>query len=62
METTACPVARVLLAPGTRLSDICELQHAILENADHAIIATNVLGTILYFNRTARKLLGYSWD
>jgi diguanylate cyclase (GGDEF)-like protein/PAS domain S-box-containing protein len=62
METTACPANKILLAPRTRLSDICELQHAILENADHAIIATNVLGTILYFNRTAQKLLGYGWD
>ena len=62
METSTCPANQVLLAPGTRLSDICELQHAILENADHAIIATDTLGTILYFNRTAQKLLGYGWD
>lgn len=62
METTACPVNGVLIAPRTPLSDICELQHAILENADHAIIATDVFGTILYFNRTAQKLLGYGWN
>lgn len=62
MGTAACPLSNALVAPGTRLADICELQHAILENADHAIIATDVSGTVLYFNRTAQKLLGYGWD
>ena len=62
MKTAVCPVDRALLATGTRLSDTCVLQHAILENADHAIIATDLSGTVLYFNRTAQRLLGYSWD
>ena len=62
MKTAVCPVDKALLATGTRLSDTCVLQHAILENADHAIIATDLSGTVLYFNRTAQRLLGYSWD
>lgn len=57
-----CPASRILLAPGTHLPDLCELQYAILENAGHAIIATDALGCILYFNRTAQKLLGYDWS
>lgn len=44
------------------LPDLCELQHAVLEHAGHAIIATSTEGTILYFNRMAQRLLGYSWD
>lgn len=43
------------------LPELFEIQHAILENAGHSIIATDAEGTILYFNRAAQKMLGYSW-
>jgi len=57
-----CPASHILLTSTKSLPDVCELQHAILENAGQAIIATDTLGTILYFNRAAQKLLGYSWN
>ncbi|UCV03563.1 EAL domain-containing protein [Dechloromonas denitrificans] len=56
-----CP-ADIVIAPDIRLPEICIVQHAILENAAHAIIATDVAGTIVYFNSAAQKMLGYSWD
>ncbi len=43
------------------MPELCAVQHAILENADHAIIATDIAGTILYFNRAAQRMLGYTW-
>lgn len=49
-------------APGAALPELCALQHSIFENAGHSIIATDRDGTILYFNRTAQRLLGYSWQ
>ena len=45
-----------------RLPELCEIQHAILENAGHAIIATDITGTVLYFNQAAQDMLGYSWQ
>ncbi len=35
------------------------LQSAILENTAHAVIATDMIGTITFFNRAAEKMLGY---
>ena len=57
-----CCSADIHVAPGTALPDLCAIQFAILENAGHAIIATDVSGTIIYFNRTAQKMLGYEWQ
>lgn len=42
--------------------ELCAIQHAIFENAGRAIILTDPDGTIVYFNRTAQGMLGYSWD
>ena len=56
-----CCSAGILVAAGTSLPELCTIQHAILENAGHSIIATDRDGTILYFNRTAQRLLGYNW-
>lgn len=41
---------------------LCAIQHAIFENAGRAIILTDPDGLIVYFNRAAQKLLGYTWD
>lgn len=57
-----CCSANIHVAPGAALPDLCTVQFAILENADHAIIATEVSGTILYFNRAAQRMLGYAWQ
>jgi len=57
----SCCATEVFLAPGAPLPELCAIQHAILENAGHAIIATNPAGVILYINRSAQKLLGYDW-
>jgi diguanylate cyclase (GGDEF)-like protein/PAS domain S-box-containing protein len=56
-----CCAADVQVAPGAVLPDLCAIQYAILENAGSAIIATDVGGTILYFNRAAQQMLGYAW-
>jgi diguanylate cyclase (GGDEF)-like protein/PAS domain S-box-containing protein len=56
-----CCAAGILVASGATLPELCTIQHAILENAGHSIIATDRDGTILYFNRAAQRLLGYSW-
>ncbi len=55
----AKPPAFVLGQAG--IAELFEMQHAILENAGHSIIATDAEGVILYFNRAAQKMLGYSW-
>lgn len=56
-----CCAADIRVASGATLPELCTIQHAILENAGHSIIATDRDGTILYFNRAAQRLLGYSW-
>lgn len=56
-----CCAADVHVAPGAPLPDLCAIQYAILENAGSAIIATDVAGSILYFNRAAQQMLGYAW-
>nr|WP_298685752.1 PAS domain S-box protein [uncultured Dongia sp.] len=38
------------------------LQAAILENAAHAVVATDVDGVITFFNRAAEQMLGYRAD
>ncbi|MDP3538357.1 MAG: EAL domain-containing protein [Azonexus sp.] len=63
-DKPAAPVCcsnQIVVGSDTSLPEICQIQHAILENAGHAIIATDRDGTILYFNRAAQRLLGYSW-
>ena len=52
------------IAPGVSvtLSDICEIQHSILENASRLVIATDLQGRILYANTAARRELGYAWN
>lgn len=44
------------------LPELCATQNAIFEHAGRAIILTNSEGTIIYFNRAAQRMLGYSWD
>ena len=57
-----CCASGVEVGPGVRLPEICELQHAIIQYSSYAIIATDVDGTIIYFNPGAQKLLGYRWE
>ncbi len=54
--------SQVEVGPGVRLHEICELQHAIIQYSSYAIIATDVAGTIIYFNPAAQQLLGYRWE
>ncbi|QRM18088.1 EAL domain-containing protein [Dechloromonas sp. TW-R-39-2] len=56
-----CCAGENLIDSDLCLPELFEIQHAILENAGHSIIATDAEGTILYFNRAAQKMLGYSW-
>jgi len=42
-----------------RMSELSNLQQAILDHADYSIISTDTAGTILTFNRAAEKMLGY---
>ncbi len=57
-----CCSADIHVAPGATLPDLCTIQYAILENAGCAIIATDIAGSILYFNRAAQQMLGYAWQ
>ncbi|WP_374385012.1 PAS domain S-box protein [Dongia sp.] len=41
-------------------ADNSALQRAILDNASYAVIATDVSGTITFFNRAPEEMLGYS--
>lgn len=50
------------IAHDAQLADYCMRQNIILENTGHAIIATDVSGQILYFNRAAQMMLGYRWE
>ncbi|MBS1160191.1 MAG: diguanylate cyclase/phosphodiesterase with sensor(s) [Proteobacteria bacterium] len=51
-----------LVTPGKTIPELCEIHHAILENAGHAIIATDLAGQVVYFNPAAQRMLGYAWD
>ncbi len=62
LGSNGCCASEVEVGPGVRLPEICELQHAIIQYSSYAIIATNVDGTIIYFNPAAQKLLGYRWE
>jgi len=57
-----CVRASHEVLPGKTLPELCEIQHAVLESAGRSIIATDVYGTVIYLNRAAQHLLGYSWD
>ncbi|MFZ2266402.1 MAG: EAL domain-containing protein [Azonexus sp.] len=57
-----CMHGQTEVLPGQTLPERCELQLAILENAGHAIIATDPAGLVRYFNPAALRLLGYSRD
>ena len=57
-----CVRASHEVLPGKTLPELCEIQHAVLESAGRSIIATDVNGTVIYLNRAAQHLLGYSWD
>jgi len=46
----------------TALHETLAMQDAILRGAGHAIISTNMTGTILTFNPAASKMLGYQPD
>ncbi|UCV22811.1 putative bifunctional diguanylate cyclase/phosphodiesterase [Ferribacterium limneticum] len=61
VEHPCCPSE---FAPGlaVRPPELCAIQHAIFENAGRAIVLTDPDGLIVYFNRAAQKLLGYSSD
>lgn len=43
-----------------RLQQALTLKRAILEHAGHAIISTNIHGTVTHFNPSAERMLGYS--
>lgn len=58
----ACVLTELEVAPGKTLPELCEIQHAILENAGRAIIATDTAGTVIYFNPAAQRMLGYAWS
>ena len=66
MSTTSignvCCTSGIEIEPGVPLAEICELQHAIIQYSSYSIIATDVDGTIIYFNPGAQKLLGYRWE
>lgn len=55
-----CLRGELEVAPGKTLPELCEIQHAILENAGCAAIATDPAGLVIYFNPAALRLLGYS--
>ena len=57
-----CSQQQIEVVPGKPLPELCEVQHAILESAGRAIIATDTTGTIIYFNPAAQRMLGYSWS
>jgi PAS domain S-box-containing protein len=42
-----------------RLQDMLRFQHALVDSAAYGIIATNAVGIITEFNRTAEQMLGY---
>lgn len=56
-----CVLGELEVAPGKTMPELCEIQHAILENAGRAIIATDTAGAIIYFNPAAQRMLGYTW-
>lgn len=45
-----------------KIQHLLSLQQAIFDGADYSIIATDLSGTILSFNRGAERMLGYSAD
>lgn len=44
------------------LAGLRDLPQVILEQTGQAVVATNLDGTIIYFNRAAQCLLGYRWE
>ncbi|MGE5472011.1 MAG: EAL domain-containing protein [Bacteroidota bacterium] len=61
-DPCACPLRDLEVVPGQRLPEWCEIQHAILENAGRAIIATDTCGRVIYFSPSAQRMLGYTWS
>lgn len=58
-----CGCANIAIGFGGKsLPELCEIQHAILESSVPAVIATDVAGTVVYFNPSTQRLLGYSWE
>lgn len=45
-----------------QLPELCSIQHAIFEHAGRGIVLTDASGLIVYFNRAAQRMLGYTWD
>ena len=48
--------------PTFGLPELCATHNAIFEHAGRAIVLTDSAGTIIYFNRAAEQMLGYSWE
>lgn len=61
-ERTECQTCELLLGAGWQAGEDYALQNAILQNSPLAIIATDLVGTIIYFNPAAQKMLGYRWE
>lgn len=62
LPAASCPLDDCEVAPGKTLPELCQIHHAILENAGRAIIATDLAGHVTYFNPAAQRMLGYSWS
>jgi diguanylate cyclase (GGDEF)-like protein/PAS domain S-box-containing protein len=57
-----CGQHEIEVAPGKSLPEFCEIQHAILESAGRSIIVTDTVGSVIYFNPAAQRMLGYTWS
>ena len=57
-----CHTCELLLNAGWQAGEEYALQNAILQHSPLAIIATDLMGTIIYFNPAAQKMLGYRWE
>lgn len=53
---------RAMRASAQRLQEAVGFQHALVNSAAYAIIATDARGTITDFNRTAERMLGFTAD
>lgn len=58
----SCYPGETDLGTGVLPPALCFLHRAIFENAGRAIVLTDPQGLIIYFNRAAQKMLGYSAD